>query len=238
MYKNIVIFGENGAIGGALCDHYAQNKDNHIFAVSRSATSQASKNREHLQIDFNDEESIQKCCSIIFKKSPPDTIIVTNGALHIGEQLPEKSLKDISRGYMVSIFDINVIIPALVMKHILPMMPRDHSFKFAALSARVGSISDNQLGGWYSYRASKSALNMMIKTASIECTRRNPKSVIVGLHPGTVSSDLSAPFQKNVAKDKLFTPQQSAQHLAEVVNDLIPEDTGNVFAWDGQRIEP
>ncbi|MGH1456436.1 MAG: SDR family NAD(P)-dependent oxidoreductase [Alphaproteobacteria bacterium] len=237
MDKNIVIFGANGAIGGALCDYYAQNKGNHIFAVSRSVISPTSSNTGHLQINFNDEASVEKCCSLIFKKSPPDIIIVTNGALRVDEQLPEKSLKDISKGYMASIFDINVIIPALVMKHILPMMPRDHSFKFAALSARVGSISDNQLGGWYSYRASKSALNMMIKTASIECARRNPKSVIFGLHPGTVNSNLSAPFQSNIAKEKLFTPQQSAQYLAGVVNDLIPEDTGNVFAWDGQRIE-
>lgn len=237
MDKNIVIFGANGAIGGALCDYYAQNKDHNVFAASRSIISPTSTNTKHLQVDFNDEESIEKCCSIIFKKSPPDTIIVTNGALHIREKLPEKSLKDISRDYMASIFDINVIIPALIMKNIIPVMPRDHAFKFAALSARVGSISDNQLGGWYSYRASKSALNMMIKTASIECARRNPKSVIVGLHPGTVNSNLSAPFQKNVAKDKLFTPQRSAQYLAEVVSNLTSGDTGNVFAWDGQRIE-
>jgi NAD(P)-dependent dehydrogenase (short-subunit alcohol dehydrogenase family) len=237
MGMRIVIFGAGGAIGKALCEHYAHSDGNRVYAVSRSLHVTDHKNIEHIKIDSYNEESIKSSCASILDNVVPDIIIVANGALHINKKLPEKSLKNISSAYMSSIFDINVITPSLIMKHILPMIPRDHAFKFAALSARLGSISDNSLGGWFSYRSSKAALNMIIKTASIECTRQNPQSVIVGLHPGTVSSELSAPFQKNVAEEKLFPPKQSAQYLAKVINNLSPQDTGNILAWDGQRIE-
>ena len=237
MDMNIVVFGASGAIGKALCDHYAHGENNRVFAVSRSLHVSDHKNIEHIKIDSYNEENIKSSCTFILENVVPDIIIVANGALHINKKLPEKSLKNISSDYMSSIFDINVITPSLIMKHILPMIPRDHAFKFAALSARVGSISDNSLGGWYSYRSSKAALNMIIKTASIECARQNPKSIIVGLHPGTVSSELSAPFQKNVAEEKLFPPKQSAQYLAKVLNNLTSQDTGNILAWDGKRIE-
>ena len=107
---------------------------------------------------------------------------------------------------------------------------------FAALSARVGSIADNRLGGWVSYRASKAALNMVLKTLSIEHARRWPESVIVGLHPGTVDSALSRPFNKRVEAGKLFTPERAARQLLDVINVLAPADTGYTYAWDGKRI--
>lgn len=128
--------------------------------------------------------------------------------------------------------------PALIAKHLLPKLNKDHPAIFAALSARVGSISDNQLGGWYAYRASKAALNMIIKNAAIEVGRRNRKAIVVGLHPGTVDSDLSKPFQGNVADGKLFTPEDSAQKLLEVLRSLGPEQTGKCFAWDGKEVLP
>ena len=109
---------------------------------------------------------------------------------------------------------------------------------FAALSARVGSISDNQLGGWYAYRASKAALNMIIKTAAIEVRRRNPHAIVVGLHPGTVDSDLSKPFQGNVPEGKLFTPDFAAGKLLTVLEGLAPAQTGRCFGWDGEEILP
>ncbi|MEM8916473.1 MAG: C-factor, partial [Pseudomonadota bacterium] len=121
-------------------------------------------------------------------------------------------------------------------KHFLPLLARQRKAVFAPISARVGSISDNQLGGWHSYRASKAALNMVLKTLSIELAVKNPGAVCVGLHPGTVDTGLSEPFQRGVAEGKLFTPTKSARHLLTVLDGLGPEETGHSFAWDGQRI--
>lgn len=123
-------------------------------------------------------------------------------------------------------------------KHFIPKLAKDTKSVFAAISARVGSISDNQLGGWYAYRASKAALNMFIKTASVETKRLNPNAVIVGVHPGTVDSHLSEPFQARVPQGKLFTPEYSAEKLIEVFDSLNMEDSGKCFAWDGKEIIP
>jgi NAD(P)-dependent dehydrogenase (short-subunit alcohol dehydrogenase family) len=128
--------------------------------------------------------------------------------------------------------------PALLAKHLIPLMPKDQRAVFAALSARVGSIGDNRLGGWYSYRASKAALNMLLRCTAIEAKRRWPKLVVVGLHPGTVDTPLSQPFQARVPDGKLFTPEFSARSLLQVIDGLTPADSGNVYAWDGQLIQP
>ena len=133
-------------------------------------------------------------------------------------------------------YRINAVGPALVAKHLLPLTPRDRRAVFAALSARVGSIGDNRLGGWHAYRASKAGLNMILKTLAIEMARTHPLAVIAGLHPGTVATDLSAPFQKGVTPARLLTPEQAAERLMAVVEGLTPSDSGGVFAWDGARI--
>jgi NAD(P)-dependent dehydrogenase (short-subunit alcohol dehydrogenase family) len=115
-------------------------------------------------------------------------------------------------------------------------MPRDRRAVFAALSARVGSIGDNRLGGWHSYRASKAALNMILRNLAVELGRTHPQAVVAGLHPGTVDTGLSAPFQRGVKPEKLFTADHSAERLLTVLERLTPADSGGVFAWDGQRI--
>lgn len=147
-------------------------------------------------------------------------------------------MADICPEAMLDVLRVNTVGPALVAKHFLPLMRRDAKTVFAALSARVGSISDNRLGGWASYRMSKAALNMLIKTISIEHTRRFPQAVVVGLHPGTVDTNLSKPFQRRVPADQLFTTTHSVNQLLQVVDRLTPADTGRCFAWDGQVIEP
>ncbi len=167
---------------------------------------------------------------------PVDLVIVATGILHRASISPEKSMREMSANAMAEVFAINTIGPALVAKHFLPQLRRGSKSVFAALSARVGSIEDNRLGGWMSYRASKAALNMLIKTLSIEHGRRRPDSIIAGLHPGTVDTALSEPFQKNVPDGKLFTPAQSADYLLSVIDGLKASDTGGVFAWDGARI--
>ena len=163
--------------------------------------------------------------------------MVTTGVLHLGADIqPEKSLRDLSADKFHAIFAANTIFPALAAKHFLPLLHRDKRSVFAALSARVGSISDNRLGGWYAYRASKAALNMIIKNAAIEIERRHKQAIVVGLHPGTVDSDLSKPFQSNVQQNKLFTPAFSAASLLDVVDRLTLDDSGKCFAWNGQEI--
>ena len=138
--------------------------------------------------------------------------------------------------YFARSFAINTIAPAIVAKHLIPKMPRDRRAVFAVLGARVGSIGDNRTGGWHGYRASKAALVMLMKTIAIETARSRPNAIIVTLHPGTVDTDMSKPFQGNVASEKLFTPAFAAEQLLRVINSLTPADSGGHLAWDGVRI--
>ena len=228
--KNIAIIGSSSSIGSAF-EKALQKKypESTIHTFSR-------KNGGN--IDYTDENSIQNAANIASKNNPLDLVIVTNGILHYDNVMPEKSLKELSSEKFHKFFEVNTIVPALIAKYFLPKLNRQRISKFAALSARIGSISGNELGGWYSYRASKSALNMIIKNAAIEIARFNKTAVVIGLHPGTVDSNLSKPFQKNVPKNKLFTPEYSANKLLKVIEFLKPTQTGKCFAWDGQEISP
>ena len=167
----------------------------------------------------------------------PGAMIVTTGVLHDENGLqPEKPIADLKTANLARSFEVNAIGPALVAKHFLPLLRRDMKTVFAALSARVGSISDNQLGGWASYRASKAALNMLLKTAAIEHRRSRPLSVIAAIHPGTVNTRLSAPFQTNLPPGQLTSTRYAAQQIVQVIEQLSPDDSGGFFAWDGTPI--
>jgi NAD(P)-dependent dehydrogenase (short-subunit alcohol dehydrogenase family) len=145
-------------------------------------------------------------------------------------------MREIDPQAMAEVLAVNSIGPALVAKHFLPKLSKNHKTVFAAVSARVGSISDNRLGGWASYRMSKAALNMLLKTASIEHARTRPESVVVALHPGTVATDLSQPFTRRVEPEKLFSPAYSAGQLLQVIDSVGPDDTGDFFAYDKSRV--
>ncbi len=228
--QNIAVVGSSGAIGGAFVQLLSQQfPDAELHSFSRS--------QDNL-FDYTDEASIAEAADTASKRGPLDLVIVATGILHDGEITPEKSLKDLSAEKFHRLFEANTITPALIAKHFLPTLNRTRPSRFAALSARVGSISDNQLGGWYAYRASKAALNMVIKTAAIETGRRNRQAIVVGLHPGTVESTLSLPFQANVANGKLFTPDYAAQKLLDVLETLTPDHSSKCFAWDGKEILP
>lgn len=167
----------------------------------------------------------------------PQLVINVAGLLHEGEHLrPEKRLEDLDFDQMQRVFAVNALGPAMLCRHLLPLMSTDNKAVFAALSARVGSISDNRLGGWYAYRSSKSALNQILRTASIEARRRFKNIVIAALHPGTTDTELSRPFQANVPAEKLFRSDDVADRLLQVIDGLEPEDSGGFFAWDGQTI--
>ncbi|MDF1757490.1 MAG: SDR family NAD(P)-dependent oxidoreductase [Legionellaceae bacterium] len=239
MFNNIAIIGVAGAIGNALLENLARsNPSATIHAFSRKPAKTTFPGVFYNHIDYNLEKSIEESASIASKSCPIDLVIITTGILHDKGLMPEKSLRELSAEKFRRVFEINTILPALIAKSFLPKLNKDNRSIFAVLSARVGSISDNKLGGWYSYRASKSALNMIIKNSSIEIARSNTHAVIVGIHPGTVDSNLSKPFQNNVPNGKLFTPDFSAKKIIEVIQKLTPKQSGKCFAWDGQEIIP
>jgi NAD(P)-dependent dehydrogenase (short-subunit alcohol dehydrogenase family) len=184
-------------------------------------------------VDPTDEASIARAAATIDEL---DLAIVTTGMLHDDQQRPERALKELDPAALTRSFAINTIAPAIIAKHLIPKMPRDRRAVFAVLGARVGSIGDNRTGGWHGYRASKAALVMLMKTVAIETARTRPNAIIVTLHPGTVDTGMSKPFQGNVAPEKLFTPALAAEQLLKVIDGLTPADSGGHFAWDGSRI--
>jgi NAD(P)-dependent dehydrogenase (short-subunit alcohol dehydrogenase family) len=239
MASNIAVFGASGSIGKALINQLSITEPKAtIHAYSRTKINFSNDDITSHTIDYSSEESIEQAASIATRRAPLDLIILATGVLHYDEVLPEKSMRDLSAEKLQHLFYVNTIIPTIIGKYFIPRLNRKKRSIFAALSARVGSISDNRLGGWYAYRASKAALNMIIKNAAIEATRLNKDSIIIGLHPGTVDSKLSKPFQSSVPKENLFTPDYSAKKLLTVINQLVPESSGKCFAWDGKEIKP
>lgn len=235
--RNVAIIGAGGAIGGALIEQLALDKCvERIHAFSRRNEEFQSEKVISGTIDFENEDSIQDAAKLVSNDNPLDLMIVATGFLHNEGIQPEKSIRDLSHENFIKNFAINTIGPALVAKHFLPLMSKEHSSVFSCISARVGSISDNRMGGWYAYRASKAALNMTLKNLSIEASRRFKQTIVVGLHPGTVDSSLSEPFQASVSQVKLFTPKYSAQNLITVIEGLEHKDSGKIFAWDGSVI--
>jgi NAD(P)-dependent dehydrogenase (short-subunit alcohol dehydrogenase family) len=185
------------------------------------------------EVDPTDEASIVRAAALV---DSVDLAIVTTGMLHDERHRPERALKELDPANLARSFAINTIAPAIIAKHLIPKMPRDRRALFAVLGARVGSIGDNRTGGWHSYRASKAALVMLMKNIAIETARTRPEAIIVTLHPGTVDTSMSKPFQGNVAPEKLFTPAFSAEKMLSVIEALTPADSGGHFAWDGTRI--
>jgi NAD(P)-dependent dehydrogenase (short-subunit alcohol dehydrogenase family) len=226
-----VVIGASGGIGGALVAQLSDDPSfGTVFALARSFAGD-----EH--IDLTDEASIAAAAARL--SAPLRLVMVATGALQgPGFPQPEKTFRALDPVALMESFRVNTVGPALVAKHLLPLMAPAGKTVFAALSARVGSIGDNRAGGWHAYRASKAALNMILRNLAIEVGRRNPEAICVGLHPGTVDTGLSRPFQRGVSEGKLFTPTVSARHLLGVIDGLTASDSGHVLAWDGQMIVP
>ncbi|MEM0929991.1 MAG: SDR family NAD(P)-dependent oxidoreductase [Pseudomonadota bacterium] len=229
------VWGASGGIGRAFVDHLAADESvGEVIAVSRQPVDAGPKVRA-LTYDNSDERSIAEAASAAAEAGPLSLIIVATGTLHGGGYQPEKALRQLEPGAFAEVMRINALLPALIAKASLPHLPPGRGV-FAALSARVGSISDNRLGGWHSYRASKAALNMLLRNIAIETARRNKGALIVGLHPGTVDTALSEPFQGNVAEGKLFPPRHSAAAMLEVIDGLTPENSGHCFDYAGKLV--
>jgi NAD(P)-dependent dehydrogenase (short-subunit alcohol dehydrogenase family) len=231
------VFGASGGIGAALVALLEKDpKVEHIYAGSRGGAVYASSKITQFVFDLQDETSISAAAELTKKDGPLNLVFVGTGILSGDGISPEKSWAMQSGDAYSKMFAINTIGPAMIGKHFLPLLSRTEKSVFAALSARVGSISDNRLGGWHAYRASKAALNMIVRNFALELVHRNKNAIAVTLHPGTVDTALSAPFQSGVKAEKLFTAAYSAQQILSVIEGLTPENSGNLYAWDGIQI--
>jgi NAD(P)-dependent dehydrogenase (short-subunit alcohol dehydrogenase family) len=190
-----------------------------------------------IQMDITDEAHIaQGIAQIQHQVDRLHLILYCVGFLHESGIQPEKSLQQIQAEHLIRYFQVNSIGAVLLAKHMLPLVKHGDRSVFASISAKVGSIGDNQLGGWYGYRASKAALNMLMRTTAIEYSRKSPKTIVVMLHPGTTDTQLSKPFQRNVLPEKLFSVEKTVAQLLRVIATLHSADSGQFFSWDGSRL--
>jgi len=239
MKNNVLIVGASGGIASALIDQYQQAGDK-VIAVSRTSASEFSalENVTYHQMAQQDDSHISEFVQHLSQQNIKlNTVVITTGFLHNESEdiHPEKRLEDINEQALSAYFATNSIIPAVWLKHLVNIMSKDGS-TLVCLSARVGSISDNGLGGWYGYRASKAALNMLVKTASVEYQRRLKDVMLVCYHPGTVDTELSKPFQKNVAAKKLFTPEFTAKQLIHHLCELDRDQACHFIDWNGEVV--
>jgi NAD(P)-dependent dehydrogenase (short-subunit alcohol dehydrogenase family) len=219
--ERALVIGASGGIGRALVAELTVRGID-VVGLSRSVDG----------LDLTDEASIARVFGAL--EGVFDTIIVATGALEIGTFKPEKSLRALDPAALAAQFALNAIGPALVLKHALRLLPKDRPAKFAALSARVASIGDNALGGWYSYRAAKAALNQLIHSAAIEVARSHPQAVVALLHPGTVATGFGAAY---IGNHPTVTPEVASANILKVLGALTIPDTGGFFDWEGKRIQ-
>jgi NAD(P)-dependent dehydrogenase (short-subunit alcohol dehydrogenase family) len=231
-----LVVGASGGIGSAVTDLLASEGFETVHALSRSGDDRSLAGIRVGQIDLEDETSIVAAAAQLVEGAPLRFILVATGLLHDTALQPEKTYRTLDPEHLARSFRINAIGPALVAKHVLPLVPKAGKSVFAVLSARVGSIEDNRLGGWYGYRASKAALNQFVRTMAIELGRQRPEAVCVALHPGTVDTALSRPIQAGIKIKQAFSPAYSAERLLAVTDALTAVHSGQFFAWDGQSI--
>ena len=226
----VVVVGASGGIGQALVQALQQALPHgQVLGLSR---------RGEPAVDLTREPSIADAAAFIRQhcetSGHPLRLVINATGILQSPHPPEKSWAQLDATAMAHMFAINTVGPALLMKHFLPLLPREGKSVFAALSAKVGSIADNRLGGWYSYRASKAALNQLVHTAAIELRRRHPHAACVALHPGTVETALSSPFAKTGLD--VVSPAQAATRLLAVIDGLVAEDSGGFFNHDGSAL--
>jgi NAD(P)-dependent dehydrogenase (short-subunit alcohol dehydrogenase family) len=231
-----LVIGASGGIGSAVTNLLASEGFEAVHALSRSAVDRGLAGVRVGRIDIENEASIAAAAEQLIEGAPLRFMLVATGLLHDTALQPEKTYRALDPERLLRSFRINAIGPALVGKHMLPLMPKTGKTVFAVLSARVGSIEDNRLGGWYGYRASKAALNQFVRTFAIELRRQRPEAICVALHPGTVDTALSHPFQAGIKSNKVFSPEYSAGRLLAVTDALTAAHTGQLFAWDGQPV--
>lgn len=218
-----VVVGASGGIGAALVDQVrARGRFRAVIGLSRPG------------LDLTDESSIARAAQRVADAGTPTLVIVATGLLHGPGVEPEKALRALDPAAMATAFAVNAIGPALILKHFAPLLPRDRRAVFAVLSAKVGSVSDNRLGGWHSYRASKAALNQIVRTAAVELRRSHPQAVCAAFHPGTVATRLSERFAKTGLQ--VQEPADAASALLDTISRLTPDDSGGFLDRFGAPI--
>ncbi|MEE5070501.1 SDR family NAD(P)-dependent oxidoreductase [Pseudomonas alliivorans] len=243
---NVLICGASRGIGLALCAALLARDDvAQVWAVAREASTstglaelaeQYGQRLRRVDCDARNEQALEALASQTLEGCEHLHLVISAlGILHQDGAKPEKGLAQLTLASLQASFATNTFAPILLLKHLLPLLRKQPS-TFAALSARVGSIGDNRLGGWYSYRASKAALNQLLHTASIELKRLNHSSTVLAIHPGTTDTELSQPFQANVPEGQLFEPAFSAERIIEVVGAHGPADSGTFWDWDDKPI--
>jgi len=237
----VLVAGASGGIGSAFCgavsSHYPEAT---LIRMARNPDDLQALPSETLDLpfDIDDERQMEQATARIPPEQQVDWLFIATGWLHDEAYSPEKTYKSLNADHLLRSYRTNAIGPALLVKHLLPRMSATPDTKIGILSARVGSISDNRLGGWHAYRASKAALNMLIRNYALELGRKRHGPVIVGLQPGTTDTALSAPFQRNVPEDQLQSPEYTAGQLLKVMQHLQPQDSGQLFDFLGLPFEP
>ncbi len=239
-----LVVGASRGIGLAITRQLLQEPGiQRVYATHRSlATAEGlleidDERLQTIRLDVTNADNLQDLADHIRTNGDyPDFVINSSGILHEDELQPEKSLNQCNQDSLMRLFLVNSIGPLMLARAVMPLMPKNRPGHFAVLSAMVGSIGDNRLGGWYGYRASKAALNQFMKTLAVECHRSHPQLCITSIHPGTTDTALSQPFQANVKPGKLYTTSQSAKRILQVVSAGLAEDSGRFMNWDGTPI--
>lgn len=245
--QNVLIVGANGGIGYGFVQQLINSSQiNYLYATYRqSEKAEELFNLQQqypdklfcLKVDVTDEKQIIDAFKQIQAKTAQLHLVINCvGILHEGDLQPEKSLKHINSDNLIRYFQVNTIPTVLLAKHLVPFFKHPDKAIFAIISAKVGSIEDNRLGGWYGYRTSKSALNMLIKNIAIEYSRVRKNAIVIALHPGTTDTDLSQPFQQNVPSEKLFSIDRCTTQLLAIIENLSVSDNGKFFSWDGSYL--
>lgn len=232
---DILIVGGSGGIGAAILKVFlASRPEANLYATYLSSEPKMSSERlQWIQVDASSERDIEVLAGRIPRL---DIIVNAAGFLHNSNQLPEKSVREFDPGFFAQNIEANTLPTLLLAKHFERHLKSSSSAVFVSLSARIGSIEDNRIGGWISYRASKAALNMALKTISIEWKRKVPSCCVFAFHPGTTDTELSKPFQRNVPDGKLFSPAYVAECLYGLIGKLDADDSGKFFAYDEKEI--
>ncbi|XGB42821.1 MAG: SDR family NAD(P)-dependent oxidoreductase [Nodosilinea sp. LVE1205-7] len=241
-----LVVGASQGIGLGFVHHWlADPRFDRVYATYRDlnraekllALAQSNPRLRLLELDVTEEATVAAAIAQLQSQTPRlHLAIYAVGLLHDSQLQPEKSLSQIQPDNLLRSFQVNAVGGVLLARYLLPLLKHDHPSVYGVISAKVGSIGDNHLGGWYGYRAAKAALNMLIKTAALEYSRKSPQTILALLHPGTTDTALSQPFQRGVPREKLFPVTRTVAQLMAVIERLNPEDSGGFFNWDGQTL--
>lgn len=236
-----IIIGASGGLGSALYRRWRQDhKVDHVIAISRQAVPDDENSGEssthYIRCDYTEPSIVKACEKIRILTDSISRVCICNGILHNEHVWPEKRIEDVNLQHLQEVFTINSIVPMLWLKALLTLVKGQSDCVISVFSARIGSIDDNRSGGWYSYRASKAALNMLLKTAAIEYARRAKNVKLIAFHPGTTDTALSKPFQRSVSPDSLFTTEFVAEHLVNIMNNQTVDGELSFIDWENEAI--